>query len=95
MNRIIALTAATLIGTTAMAGTSTRYDDLRLDTANEAQSAFYISDQSSGLDRAQRGQDQRFAPMGDRMALSTRATEARTPGEGYVYGGFGPGNDSR
>ena len=26
--------------------------------------------------------------------MSTRSTE-RSPGEGYIYGGYGPGNDSR
>ena len=26
--------------------------------------------------------------------MSTRSAE-RSPGEGYIYGGYGPGNDSR
>jgi hypothetical protein len=98
MKLFIATAAAALIGTAAFADTSTRYNDLRLDTSNSAQTTYSDGTQSEALPEAStRANDLRLSTADeDKSAdgrMSTRS-DVRTSGEGYIYGGFGPGNDS-
>ncbi|MEM6303326.1 MAG: hypothetical protein AAF744_01310 [Pseudomonadota bacterium] len=95
MKRIITAAAATaLMSTAALADKSDRYNDLRLDTSEKAERTFADDPNPTDLERAQRGNDQRFRDEGPSVTFSSR-NAARTPGEGYLYGGFGEGNDSR
>jgi hypothetical protein len=98
MKLLIATTAAALIGTIATADQSTRYNDLRLDTTVGSETTFSRGTVETDLDAAQRGREQfrtgeRTTLDGD-VTFSTRGT-IRSEGEGYLYGGYGPGNDSR
>ena len=90
--------AAALISTAAFADNSTRYNDLRLDTSKNAERVFSDDVRSTDLDAAQRGREQIGSTADntftDDVTFSTRSA-IRTPGEGYVYGGYGEGNDSR
>lgn len=98
MKLILTTAAVALIGTSALADESTRHNDLRLDTSNKDEQIFSDPMRPTDLDSAQRGRDQRFTtaesdPRPD-VSFSTR-DDYRTKGEGYIYGGYGPGNDSR
>ncbi|MBD3663935.1 hypothetical protein [Sulfitobacter aestuariivivens] len=95
MKLVLTSAAAALISTAAVADESDRYNDLRLDTSTSAA----VEDvRSTDLDDAQRGREGQFSTADNAttpdVTLSTRS-ETRTNGEGYIYGGFGPGNDSR
>lgn len=98
MKLIIATAAAALVGTVALADQSTRYNDLRLDTAETASTVYANDRASTDLDAAQRGREGMSSTADGQynadVTFSTRS-EIRTDGEGYVYGGFGAGNDSR
>lgn len=98
MKLFITTAAAALISTAAFADESTRYNDLRLDTSANAEDVFSDDVRSTDLDGAQRGRDQIVSTADDSfdadVTFSTRSA-IRTPGEGYIYGGFGEGNDSR
>jgi hypothetical protein len=98
MKLFIASAAAALLGTVALADESTKYNDLRLDTSESAAVTYSDEVRGTDLDGAQRGRDQIITTADDDfnadMRLSTR-NELRTNGEGYIYGGYGPGNDSR
>jgi len=98
MKLIITTAAAALISTAAVADKSDRYNDLRLDTSKTADQVFSDQTEPTDLEGAQRGQDQAAttenAIKTPDPVLSSR-NAIRSPGEGYVYGGFGPGNDSR
>ena len=98
MKLFIAATAVALTATAAMADNSTRYNDMRLNTAQTADKVFSDQVQPTDIDGAQRGRDQLITmnptPTKPDVAYSTRS-EIRSPGEGYIYGGYGPGNDSR
>ncbi|NNK16185.1 MAG: hypothetical protein HKP51_04685 [Sulfitobacter sp.] len=98
MKLIITAAAATLISTAAFADESTKYNDLRLDTSNNAETVYSDDVRSTDLDGAQRGRDQIGSTADNEfnadVTYSTRSA-IRTPGEGYVYGGYGEGNDSR
>jgi len=98
MKLMIATTAAALFSTAAFAENSDRYNDMRLDTSKNADRVFSDQTNPTDLDRAQRGADQRMSTANDTkkpdVSLSTR-NDLRSPGEGYIYGGYGPGNDSR
>ena len=98
MKLFAATAAAALVSTAALADESTRYNDLRLDTTENAETVFSDAPRSTDLDGAQRGRDQILSTADDSydadVTFSTRSA-IRTPGEGYPYGGFGKGNDSR
>ncbi len=98
MKLFITTAAAALISTAAFADESTRYNDLRLDTSKNGEEVFSDDVRSTDLDGAQRGRDQIVSTADDEfeadVTFSTRGA-IRTPGEGYIYGGFGEGNDSR
>ncbi|MEW9920980.1 hypothetical protein AB2B41_15310 [Marimonas sp. MJW-29] len=99
MKLFIATAAAALISTAAVASEkSTKYYDLRLDTSKNAEVIYSDDVRPTDLDAAQRGADQDFSTANDEITpdvtFSTRSA-IRSAGEGYVYGGFGPGNDSR
>lgn len=98
MKLFAATAAAALISTAAVADESTKYNDLRLDTSMGAETIYSDATRSTDLDGAQRGRDQIISTADDSyeadVTFSTRS-EIRTPGEGYPYGGYGEGNDSR
>lgn len=98
MKLFIVTAAAALISTAAFADNSTKYNDLRLDTSKNAETVYSDDVRSTDLDGAQRGQDAMFSTADGNVepdvTFSTRSA-IRTPGEGYPYGGFGEGNDSR
>lgn len=96
MKLFIATAAATLIATASFAGQSTRYEDLRLDTSVTAE-VVYAED--TGATRPnERAADLRLETFtGDRAPVATFSTKAAqsSPSEGFAYGGFSSGNDSR
>lgn len=98
MKLFITTAAAALISTAAFADQSTRYNDLRLDTSVNAEDVYSNDVRSTDLDGAQRGRDQIISTADDSfepdVTVSTRSA-IRTRGEGYIYGGYGEGNDSR
>jgi len=98
MKLIITAAAATLISSAAFAAESTKYNDLRLDTSKNAENVYSDEVRSTDMDGAQRGRDQIGSTADDSfdadVTFSTRSA-IRTTGEGYVYGGYGEGNDSR
>ncbi|SFF02864.1 hypothetical protein SAMN04488523_11555 [Sulfitobacter brevis] len=98
MKLIIATTAAALFSTAAFADESTRYNDLRLDTSKSAiEYSSEIRETVVGEDRSSRAADLRLDTSdnsGVDASMSTRSS-IQSPGEGYIYGGYGPGNDSR
>jgi hypothetical protein len=95
MTRLIAIAAAALFATTAFAGQSDRYHDLRLDTSLTgiiyAQDAGATRPDSRPADLWLETFDQDGRPTPN---LSSRSA-ASSLGEGFAYGGFGPHNDSR
>lgn len=98
MKLFIAAATAALISTAAFAENSTRYDDMRLDTSKTADRVYSESVRPTDLDAAQRGADQQYSTADDTKApdttFSTRSNISAI-GEGYPYGGYGKGNDSR
>ncbi len=98
MKLFITTAAAALISTAAFADQSDRYNDLRLDTSKNAERVYSDDVRPTDLDGAQRGQDQAYSTADERkqpdVTFSTRSN-IRSAGEGYIYGGFGEGNDSR
>ncbi|NUH65077.1 hypothetical protein HTT03_07150 [Sulfitobacter sp. S0837] len=98
MKLIMTTAAAALISTAAVAENSSRYNDIFLDTSVGAEEVYGNNTRMQDADRSVKANDIRLntADM-DKDAdtvLSSRST-LRSPGEGYVYGGFGPGNDSK
>lgn len=99
MKLILATATAALIGTVALADQSTRYYDMRLDTSKTADQVYSDEVRPTDLDAAQRGRDSLMYSTADQdqtpdATMSTRS-DIRTQGEGFIYGGYGPGNDSR
>ncbi len=100
MRLLLTTTAVALMSTAAFADQSDRYNDLRLDTSNSAVEVFSDDPNPTDLDRAQRGRDQRQSTVGfddsylSRSTISSRSN-IRSAGEGFIYGGYGDGNDSR
>lgn len=98
MKLIIATAVAALASTAAFADLSTKEMDLRLDTSTQSMNTVETSNdvtEGSLLDgeaRAQSSYDMEQADAG--TTLSTRSDIA-SPGQGYPYGGYGEGNDSR
>ena len=98
MKLIMTTAAAALISTAAVAENSSRYNDIFLDTSVGAEEVYGNNTRMQDADRSVKANDIRLntADM-DKDAdtvLSSRST-LRSPGEGYVYGGFGSGNDSK
>ncbi|MFY0647506.1 hypothetical protein [Sulfitobacter geojensis] len=98
MKLFITTAAAALISTAAFADNSDRYNDLRLDTSKTANQVFSDETRPTDLDAAQRGASQQRSTAdstkNDDVSISTRSA-IKSQGEGYIYGGFGEGNDSR
>ena len=97
MKLIIATAAAAVLGTAAFADESTRYNDLRLDTSDSGvQVESDTRETVVGEDISSRAADLRLNTQdGDIEATVSSRNKARTPGQGYIYGGYGEGNDSR
>lgn len=96
MKLIIATATAALISTGAVyAEKSDRYNDLRLDTS-QSSIDFSGDRRNQDADRSQRANDLRLntAPV-EKTPDFSFSTRNKTRGEGFIYGGFGPGNDSR
>ncbi|MEX3314602.1 hypothetical protein [Sulfitobacter sp. PS-8MA] len=98
MKLMMTTAAAALISTAAVAETSTRYNDIFLDTAINAEEVYGNNTWMRDADRSAKANDTRLntADMNKNAdtVLSSRS-KLRSPGEGYVYGGYGKGNDSR
>jgi len=89
--------AAAMISGAAFAEQSDRYNDLRLDTSETSTTSYAEGKQNvADPSKSQRYNDQRLR-TNDREFNSdvTFSSRNQTAGEGYIYGGFGPGNDSR
>lgn len=98
MKLILTTAAAALISTAAVAENSTRYNDIFLDTSINAQTVYGDSERNWKPGASTKVNDI-FLNTSDRAknddtVMSTRSS-LRSPGEGYVYGGHGQGNDSR
>ncbi|NKX40320.1 hypothetical protein HGG71_02425 [Rhodobacteraceae bacterium R_SAG2] len=98
MKLILTTAAAALISTAAVAKNSTRYNDIFLDTSINAQTVYGDSERNWKPGASTKVNDI-FLNTSDRAknddtVMSTRSS-LRSPGEGYVYGGHGQGNDSR
>ena len=92
MKLIMTTAAAALISTAAVADNSTRYNDIFLDTSVTAET----SDVYGNNDRMRNPNASNTADADkNRDTVMSTRNALRSPGEGYVYGGFGPGNDSR
>ncbi|MFG6590791.1 hypothetical protein [Sulfitobacter sp. 1A12157] len=96
MKLFIATAAATLIASASLAGQSTRYEDLRLDTSVTAD---VVHAADAGETRPnERAADLRLDTFpGARAPVATLSTSGPVGslGEGFAYGGYGAGNDSR
>ncbi len=96
MKLFIVTAAATLIATASLAGQSTRYEDLRLDTS--VTSGVVYAEQAGATRPNERAADLRLETFSDDRApvanFSTNGLQSSL-GEGFAYGGFGAGNDSR
>lgn len=95
---IATLAATAVLATSAMADESQKYRDLRMDTQKtgteltDATPETVVSKHMSSREADMRlDTSKRDAPE---VNYSTR-NDARSPGQGYIYGGYGPGNDSR
>lgn len=98
MKLIVTTAAAALISTAAIADNSTRYNDLRLNTSAGSAEVYGNNTRTETPGLSTRASDiflnTADDATNDDTVLSTR-NEIRSLGEGYVYGGFGPNNDSR
>ncbi len=100
MNLILTTADAALISTAAVADNSSRYNDIFLDTSAsvETNDVYGNNDRMRTTGESTRANDIMLntadTAKNDDTVLSTR-NALRSPGEGYVYGGFGPGNDSK
>jgi hypothetical protein len=99
MKLIIPTAIAALISTAAVADVSTKVQDQRLDTSVSGSVATSGNREANvAEDRSTKAQDLRLQTQADGQAdvtYSSRNNDARSPGQGYIYGGYGPGNDSR
>ncbi len=100
MKLIMTTAAAALISTAAVADNSTRYNDIFLNTSVTAETAdvYGNNDRMRNPNASTKANDIMLntadADKNRDTVMSTR-NALRSPGEGYVYGGFGPGNDSK
>lgn len=94
MKLLITSVAAALISTAAVAEQSDRYNDLRLDTSKTAERLQTTQTAVNTLHGAARTQTAAQNTKATTVTFSSR-NKTGTIGEGFPYGGFGPGNDSR
>ncbi len=98
MKLIMTTAAAALISTAALADTSTYRQDLFLDTSIGAEKIFGDETRILAPLESTKANDITFSTADNGFdadtVMSTRSAD-RSPGEGYIYGGYGPGNDSR
>jgi hypothetical protein len=98
MKLVMTTAAAALISTAALADNSTYYNDLFLDTSVGAEEVYGDKTRVLAPGESTKANDIMFstadASFQADTVLSSRS-DLRSPGEGYIYGGFGPGNDSR
>tara|TARA_Y100001951_G_scaffold102675_1_gene109791 strand:- start:4016 stop:4312 length:297 start_codon:yes stop_codon:yes gene_type:complete len=98
MKLFLTTAAAALISTTAFASNSTYYNDLFLDTSMNAGKVYSDDERAMNSNLSTRANDLTLnTANSDKMedtVLSSRS-DLRSPGEGYIYGGYGAGSDSR
>ena len=98
MKLIMTTAAAALISTAALADTSTYRQDLFLDTSIGAEKTYGDETRMLAPLESTKANDITFGTADNSfdadVVLSSRS-DLRSPGEGYIYGGYGPGNDSR
>ena len=88
MKLVIASALIATLSTAAFAGTSDRYNDVRLDTAKTTtHSVESTAKPAANVTRT--------APKKATVVFSSRSNKTKTKGEGFIFGGFGKGNDSR
>lgn len=98
MKLVMTTAAVALISTAAAADTSTYYNDLFLDTSIGAEEVYGDNTRILEPNESTKANDITFNTADDTIdadvVLSSKG-DLRSPGEGYIYGGYGPGNDSR
>ena len=98
MKLIMTTAAAALISTAALADTSTYRQDLFLNTAIGVEKTYGDETRMLAPLESTKANDITYSTADNSFdadtVMSTRSAE-RSPGEGYIYGGYGPGNDSR
>lgn len=98
MKLFITTAVAALISTAAVADNSTYSNDLRLDTSVGAENVYGSESRLLAPGESTKANDITFntadATVAADTVLSSRS-ELRSTGEGYIYGGYGPGNDSQ
>ncbi len=98
MKLIMTTAAAALISTAALADNSTYRQDLFLNTAIGAEKTYGDETRMLAPLESTKANDITYSTADNSFdantVMSTRSAE-RSPGEGYIYGGYGPGNDSR
>ncbi|MDF3383338.1 MULTISPECIES: hypothetical protein [Sulfitobacter] len=100
MKLIMTTAAAALISTAAVADNSTRHNDIFLDTSvnSDASDVYGNSDRMRNPHASTKANDIMLNTADtdkNRDTVMSTRNALRSPGEGYVYGGFGPGNDSK
>ncbi|MFG6559496.1 MULTISPECIES: hypothetical protein [unclassified Sulfitobacter] len=100
MKLIMTTAAAALISTAAVADNSTRHNDIFLDTSVSADAGdvYGNNDRMRNPNASTKANDIMLNTADnakDRDTVMSTRSALRSPGEGYVYGGFGPGNDSK
>ena len=97
MKTLLTTIAAGLIASTAaLAQDMGRYEDLRLDTSDRGDVFAEGRQRVADPDKSTRYNDLRLRTSdGDPETDATFSTRGGTTGEGFAYGGYGPGNDSR
>mgnify|MGYP003112659418 CR=1 FL=1 len=98
MKLFITTAAAALISTAAVADNSTYYNDLFLDTSVGAEEVYGDTTRTLAPGESTKANDITFSTADSTFeadtVLSSRS-DLRSPGEGFIYGGYGPGNDSK
>ncbi|MEX3313777.1 hypothetical protein [Sulfitobacter sp. PS-8MA] len=98
MKLIITTAAAALISTAATADVSTYTKDLFLDTSIGAENVYSDETRVLANGESTKANDITFDTADNTFEADTvfsTSGDLRSPGEGYIYGGYGPGNDSR
>ena len=98
MKLLMTTAAAALISTAAAADVSTYYKDLFLDTSINAEEVY--GDKTRVLENGEstKANDITFDTYDNSFEADTvlsTSGDLRSPGEGYIYGGYGPTNDTR
>ena len=99
MKLITATIAAAVLGTSAFADQSDRYNDLRLDTSEYAPAYADAAQAKADPGKSTRYNDLRLdTTLGDSNPAASMSTRSATATLGYAYEspyGVGPANDSR